>query len=109
MRSEAFMAAPGLGDPDRLDVDELADAVLRELAAVAGALDAAEGQARVGLDDAVDEHGARLDLRRQMFGARAALRPEGGAEAEGRGVGQADGIALVRSEERRVGKECRSR
>src|SRR5256885_5380249 len=35
-----------LSDPDGLDVDELADAVLRELASVARALDPAEGQAR---------------------------------------------------------------
>ena len=52
------------GDPDRLDVDELADAVLRQLAPVARALDAAERQPRVGLDQAVDEHRAGLDLAR---------------------------------------------
>src|SRR5438105_11972923 len=68
MRSEAFMAAPRLGDPHGLDVHELADAVLRKLPSVAGALDAAEGKARVGLHDAVDEHGARLDPCRQMLG-----------------------------------------
>ena len=34
----------------------------RQLAAVAGVLDAAEGQARVGLHDAVDEDRAGLDL-----------------------------------------------
>src|SRR5206468_877042 len=94
MRSEAFMAA-GLGDPDGLDVDELADAVLRQLAPVTGALDASERHARVGLDDAVDEHGARLDLRCQMLGAPAVLGPQRRAETKGRIVGQADGIALV--------------
>ena len=38
---------------------------LGELAAVAAALDAAEGQARVRGDHAVDEHGAGLDLARE--------------------------------------------
>src|SRR5215470_16150545 len=47
----------------RFRSDELADAVLGELPAVAGALDAAERQARIRLDDAVHEHRAGLDLR----------------------------------------------
>ena len=53
----------GLGDPDRLDVDELADAV-GQLAAVAGALHAAERQPRVGGHHAVDEDHARPRSRR---------------------------------------------
>src|SRR6185295_6135280 len=54
VRASQGTTAPLL-DPYCLDVHELADADLRQLAAVAGALDAAEGQARIGLDDAVDE------------------------------------------------------
>src|ERR1700693_3646662 len=95
MRSEAFMTAPGSGDPHGLDVDELADAVLRELPSVAGALDAAEGQARVGLDDAVDEYGAGLDLRRQTLRPPTILCPERCPEPEGGVIGQAHGIAFV--------------
>src|SRR5215813_12713020 len=91
----AIPPSPALGDPDRLDVRQLADAVLRQLASVAGTLDASEGHARVGLDHAVDEHGARLDLPREMLGAPAVLGPDRGAEAKGRVVGQADRIALV--------------
>src|SRR5262245_8824888 len=39
-----------LSNADGLDVRELADAVLGELAAVAGGFDATEGKARVGVD-----------------------------------------------------------
>src|SRR5262249_18146582 len=52
--------ASGRADPDRLHVDELADAELQELAPVAAALDAAEGQLRIGGCHAVDEDAARL-------------------------------------------------
>src|SRR5215510_1922692 len=103
---EAFMVIPGSGDPDGLDVDELADAVLRQLASVAGALDAAEGHARVGLDDAVDEDRPGLDLLGQMLGAPAVPRPQRGAESKGRVVGQPDGVVLVlRPDKRRDGPE----
>src|SRR5262249_56624420 len=57
-----MVGSPFSADPDGLDVDELADAVLGELAAVAGALDAAEGQTRVGPDDADHRRAAPLDL-----------------------------------------------
>src|SRR5437899_12352636 len=53
-----------LRHPDGRDVDELADAVLRELASVASALDPADAQARVRLHDPVHEDHADLDLRR---------------------------------------------
>src|SRR5439155_3407648 len=90
--SDAFIA---LRDPDRLDVHELADAVLRELAAIARALDAAERQARIRLHDAVHMDGARLDLRGHALGGGAIPRPERGAEAERRVVGEAHGIRFV--------------
>src|SRR5260370_31197794 len=95
MRSEAFMAASRLGEPDRLDVDELADTVLRQLASIARPLDPTEGQARVRLHDAVDKYGAGLDLRRQMLGAPPVLGPEGRAEATGRCTAQASRSVLL--------------
>src|SRR5207245_1872615 len=76
-------------------VDELADAVLRELPPVARTLDPPEGQARVRLHEAVHEHRARLDLRRQALGARAVPRPERGTKTKGRVIGEANGIGLV--------------
>src|SRR5258705_5450774 len=87
--------APCLRDPHCFDVDELADAVLGELAPVARALDPAEGQARIGLHDAIDEHRTGLDLCRQTLTALAVLGPDRGAETEGRGVGEPDGVRLV--------------
>src|SRR2546430_7303430 len=84
-----------LPDPDALHVHELADAELRELAPVARALDAAEGEARVRLDEPVHEHGARLDERREALGALPARGPEGSAEPEGPVVPQAHGVLFV--------------
>src|SRR6202035_5796745 len=82
-------------DPHCLDVDELPDADLGELAAVARALDAAEGQAGVGLDGAVDEDRAGLDLRGQVGAARRIGGPEAGAEAEAGAVGEGDRLRGV--------------
>src|SRR5439155_204102 len=84
-----------LPDPDALHVHELADAELRELAPVARALDASEGEARVRLDEPVHEHGARLDERREALGALPARGPEGRAEPEGGVVREADGVLLI--------------
>src|SRR3954469_16409892 len=87
--------APGvfaLRDPHRLDVDEFADSVLRELAAVARALDPAEGQAWIGLHQAVDEDRAGLDARGHALGPRAVAGPHRGAEAERGVVGQPHGV-----------------
>src|SRR5205085_12347195 len=75
-RSSAPVVMTGLRDPDRLDVDELADAVLRELAAVPRALDPAERQARIRLHDAVHEHRAGFDRRRETVRAPAIPRPQ---------------------------------
>src|SRR5439155_671043 len=80
---------------DALHVHELADAELRKLAPVARAFDAAEGEARVGLDEAVHEHAARLDRRREALGTLPARGPEGRAEPEGRVVREANGVLLV--------------
>src|SRR6266849_9782193 len=54
-------------DPHRLNVDELFDPIGTELAAVAAALDAAEGQAWIGSDHAIDEHTAGLDAPSQLL------------------------------------------
>src|SRR5690606_31535662 len=56
---------------DRLDVDELADAEVRQLAAVTTVLDAAEGQAWIGLHEHVDAAAAGLEFMRRN--PRAAL------------------------------------
>src|SRR6185295_9213421 len=93
-RGGAHTGTPLL-DPDRFDVDELADADHRELAAVAGALDAAKGQARIGLDDAVDEDVAGLDLGGQPLAADGIAGPHAGAEAERGAVRQLDGVRGV--------------
>src|SRR5882762_11868330 len=86
----AWLREALLRDPHRLDIHEFTDAVLGELAAVTRALDTAEGQARVGLDDPIDENRARLDLRGQALGAGAVGRPQRGAQAVGGVVGETD-------------------
>ena len=80
------------GDDDRLRVEELAHACGGELAAIAGALDAAEGKPRIAGDHGVEEDRAALQLRDEplLFGGVAG--PGGGAEAEGRVVGDLDGL-----------------
>ena len=54
----------GFGDDDGLGVEEFAHAGGGEFAAVAGALDAAEGQARVAGDHGVEEDARRTAARR---------------------------------------------
>src|SRR2546428_9019948 len=73
--SRRLRCARGRTDPDRLDVDELADPEDRELAAEAGLLHAAERQAWIGGDHAVDEHAAGLDPPRQLLAERRIARP----------------------------------
>src|SRR5689334_4621779 len=50
------------GAANRLHVEELVHAPAAQLAAVAGLLDAAEGEAWVGGDHAVDEDGAGVEV-----------------------------------------------
>src|SRR5712692_3859710 len=85
----------GSGDPDRLDVHELTDAVLGELPPVARALDPAERQAWIRLHESIHEDRAGLDLRGHALGAGAILGPDRGAEAERRVVGEAHGLGFV--------------
>src|SRR5438093_12340824 len=72
-----------LAGPHALDVHELAQPELRQLAAVARSLRPAERQAWVGLHEAVHEHAAHLELGRQPLPALAVLGPDGRTEAVG--------------------------
>src|SRR3989454_8331372 len=72
-----------LADPHALDVHELAQPELRQLAAVARPLHAAERQARVGLHETVHEDAPHLELGRQPLPALAVLGPDGRTEAVG--------------------------
>src|SRR5205085_7774087 len=85
----------GWADPDGLDVDELVDAELTQLTAVAAALHAAKGQPRIGCHDAVDEDRARLDLPSQRFSLVDVLCPDRGAQPESRSVGELDGSGYI--------------
>src|SRR5579884_712755 len=85
----------GLADDDGLDVGELADAEAAELAAVAAAFDAAEGEAGVGGDHAVDEDVAGFDATGELGAALDVGGPQRGAQAVGGVVGQLDGVVGV--------------
>src|SRR5439155_198722 len=78
--------------PDRLDVDELLEPVLRQLAPVPRELDATERQPGVGLHEPVDENRADLELARQPLAPRGIPGPHGGAEAVAGRVGRAHGL-----------------
>src|SRR5262252_4188156 len=81
-------------DPDQLLVDELVGAVLAELAAGAGALDAAERQlCAVRADDVHVDH-AGIDLVRHPLGLFGIRREEVGAEPERRVVRELDRLLL---------------
>jgi hypothetical protein len=81
--------------PDTLDVDELADAELREFPPVTRAFHPAEGEPGVGLDDAIDEDRAGFDPGGQGLGGRRIAGDDRCAQAEGRAVGQRDGVLAV--------------
>ena len=68
----------------------------RQLAPVARGFHAAERQARVGFDHAVDEGAAGLDMRCQLLGARRVLAPDRRAEAEAGFVGDAQRVCFAR-------------
>ncbi|CAG6394318.1 hypothetical protein SCOCK_260012 [Actinacidiphila cocklensis] len=81
--------------PDGGGVAELADAVLGQLPAVAGALDAAEGQRRVRGGHAVEEHPARLQVAHEAPLLVLVGGPHVGTQAERRVVGQRHRLAQV--------------
>src|SRR5215468_6894499 len=101
MHSSVMMVAtlsptPGeLPDPDRLDVDELPDALLGDLPAVSRCLDSPEGQARIALYHAVDEDLARLEVLDQPLDLLRVLREGGGAEAVRSVVRQGDRVVEI--------------
>src|SRR5215510_4578677 len=74
-------ASSGVFDPDGLCVDEGVRAEVRELATVAAVLDPADGNARVGRRDAVDEHTAGVELARDAAGEVDVRGPEVAAQA----------------------------
>src|SRR5262245_39963155 len=78
-----------------LHVDEFFDAVAAELASVAGVLDAAERQPRIGSDERVHEGRARVEGAGDALAAGGVAGEDGGAEAEAGVVGDADGVGLV--------------
>src|SRR5206468_4910968 len=80
---------------DALDVDELAEAVFRQLAAVARPLDASERQPRVRPDLAVHEDAARLDLAGEPLRPAVVARPERRPEAVRGVVAERDGLRFV--------------
>src|SRR2546426_6194475 len=69
-------------DFDRLDVDNLEQAVAAQLASHAAVLDAAEGHPRIRLNDAVDEHHPGLHLSRKIVRLTEVPRPDARAETE---------------------------
>ena len=94
---DAGLSSVGFGraHPHRLDVRELLDPVLGQLAPVARALHAAERQARVRGDHPVDEHEARLDLLGELLASLDVGGPDGRAEAEVGVVGDAQRLVGV--------------
>src|SRR5438874_5878886 len=104
--SPSRLRRPRLPDPHRLGVGELADALSRQLAAVSGRLDAAEGQPRIALHHAIDEDLARLQLLDETVDLLRILRERSGAEAERRVVRQGDRLVeIARARNRRHGPE----
>ena len=80
------------GDDHGFGIEEFAHADGGEFATVAGALDAAEGEARVGGDHGVEEDGAGLDFYGEALAFGVVGGPGGGGEAEGCVVGELDGF-----------------
>ena len=81
-----FAARFGSANPNGLDVHELADAKLREFAAVTGMLDAAKRQPRIGRHHAVDENRSRFELFDELRLFVGIVGPCGGAETERRRI-----------------------
>src|SRR3982751_5511797 len=77
------------------------DAELAELATEARVLDAAEREARVGCDHAVDEQQSGLDLGDKPVALRILSGPRGSAELEVGSVGNPDRVANVAGLEHR--------
>src|ERR1700687_1710475 len=79
----------------RFRVDEFLDSIAAQLPSIAGLLDAAERQARIGCEQAVYESRAGLEFAGDPLAALHVFSEHGGAEAEDRVVRDADGVGLV--------------
>ena len=77
-----------------LDLEVILDAVLGSLAAVAGLFHAAEGSDLGGNDALVDPYNSVLEALGHAPDAADVTRVEVGREAEGRVVGERDGLGL---------------
>src|SRR5713226_9287616 len=82
-------------DPDGLDVGELLDPILGELAPVTRLLDPAERKAHVRGDHAVDEHQARLDTLGQLRASLDVGGPDARAKTEIGIVGHTERLFLI--------------
>src|SRR5262245_32749846 len=89
-------ASSGVFDPDGLCVHKGVRAEMGELATVAAVLDTADGNARVGRRDAVDEHTAGVEVARDAASQLDVGGPEIAAQTELAGIGCADGRIDVR-------------
>src|SRR5260370_37211947 len=81
--------------PDGLDVGELLDPVLGELAPVARLLDPAERKAHIRGDHTVDEHEARLDTLGQLRASLDVGGPDARAKTEVGIVGHTERLFLI--------------
>src|SRR5262245_27841680 len=96
----------GVFDPDGLCVHEGVRTEVGELATVAAVLDAADGNARVGRRDPVDEHTAGVEIARNAASEVDVCGPKIAAQTELAGIGCADGRIDVRDAgQRRDGTE----
>src|SRR5260370_40770747 len=81
----------GRGDDHGLCVEELAHTGSGELAAIAGVLDSAEGEARGAGDHGIEEDCPALEPGDEALLVRRVASPGGGAADGGGIVGEADG------------------
>ncbi len=96
----------GGGDHYGFGVEELAHAGGGELASVAGAFDAAEGQAWIAGDHGVEKDAAALKLGDETLLLGGVSGPSGGGEAEGGVIGDLDGLVdVLNAEEHGDGAE----
>src|SRR5450830_1848023 len=81
--------------PYGLGVGELAQAEMRQLAAISALLDAAHGNARVRCRKTVDEDAAGFQATRNALGADNVAGPDAAAQSVFTGVGQFNGVLRI--------------
>src|ERR1043165_3723213 len=88
------------------NVEEFTQAMNSELAAVAGSLYSAEGEARIGSDHRIDEDHAGFDFVDESLLLSGVAGPGAGSEAEGGVIRELDGGGeIVDAKERCDGAE----